>query len=168
MFGRAGLKFMALVFLGLAVFASPASAVTVEIVEGNTYDLVPGNKYQGGGNSPGAFHFKVDSLPGYPWMGISVVAGGVPDAAEGLNITWLLDNVPIAGFINLSVADFQQVFLPLTLTGIYTLVINAVTDGTYTVSLTTTPLPPALILFGTALAGLGWLGRRRRASAAGA
>jgi len=29
--------------------------------------------------------------------------------------------------------------------------------------LTATPLPPALLLFGSALAGLGWLGRRRAA-----
>jgi hypothetical protein len=34
----------------------------------------------------------------------------------------------------------------------------------YILNVTTTPLPPALILFGTALAGLTWLGRRRRSN----
>jgi len=32
--------------------------------------------------------------------------------------------------------------------------------GTYSFSLTTTPIPPAVLLFGSALMGLGWLGRR--------
>jgi hypothetical protein len=30
------------------------------------------------------------------------------------------------------------------------------------ISITTTPIPPALLLFGSALAGLGFLGRRSR------
>jgi hypothetical protein len=33
------------------------------------------------------------------------------------------------------------------------------------ISISTTPIPPALLLFGSALAGLGFLGRRRRATA---
>ena len=37
--------------------------------------------------------------------------------------------------------------------------------GFYNLNVATTPLPPALILFGTALAGLTWLGRRRRLAA---
>jgi hypothetical protein len=37
--------------------------------------------------------------------------------------------------------------------------------GAYTVAISTTPIPPALLLFGSALAGLGLLGRRSRRSA---
>ncbi|MCG8492780.1 MAG: VPLPA-CTERM sorting domain-containing protein, partial [Sneathiellales bacterium] len=32
------------------------------------------------------------------------------------------------------------------------------------VRISAVPLPPAVLLFGAALAGLGWLGRRRKAS----
>jgi hypothetical protein len=35
----------------------------------------------------------------------------------------------------------------------------------YNITIMATPLPPALILFGTALAGLTWLGLRRREAA---
>jgi hypothetical protein len=36
--------------------------------------------------------------------------------------------------------------------------------GNYDISLTAVPIPPALLLFGSALIGLGYLARRRRAS----
>jgi hypothetical protein len=39
---------------------------------------------------------------------------------------------------------------------------DAIATQIYNVAVTTTPLPPALLLFGSALAGLGLLGRRRR------
>jgi hypothetical protein len=41
----------------------------------------------------------------------------------------------------------------------------ATAGGSYGINVATTPIPPALLLFGSALAGLGFLGRRRRAAA---
>jgi hypothetical protein len=48
--------------------------------------------------------------------------------------------------------------------GTYTLRVtgDAIASQIYNIAVTTTPLPPALLLFGSALAGLGLLGRRRR------
>jgi uncharacterized protein (TIGR03382 family) len=177
MLRRIGLKFMAFALLGLATFAAPANAAPVVISEfdainnPNPYVIEPGKVYTDGGTpTPVEYHFVVNSVPSYEWLPVITVSsgGGTDPAGEPFKITWIdtLTNSILANAVVVAAND--PLFLPQLLAGhTYTLIFEAAANGSYFVNLTTTPLPPALILFGTALAGLGWLGRRRRAASAG-
>jgi uncharacterized protein (TIGR03382 family) len=149
--------------LGLAVLAGSANAATIPIADGGTYKLLPGNLYNDGSLTPGEYSFEVDSLPGLPMHPVVWAApSNLEPPAQNLKITWLLNNASI-GFDAVSVAANEKLYFPAVVLGTYKLIVDAVVGGNYSVNLlTTTPLPPALILFGTALAGLSWLGRRRR------
>jgi hypothetical protein len=168
MLQRAGLKFMALALLGLAVFAVPANAATIQIdpsldpKTATTVALDPGNTYATGGpllTDPTFTHyFKFSVSTPTTLLTITDANDGVTDPGI-LTVSWLDAGLNV---FFAQVAPLNAVALSLA-TGIYYIQVVGQNVGNYTLQVTATPLPPALILFGTALAGLGWLGRRRRA-----
>jgi hypothetical protein len=99
-----------------------------------------------------------------------------------LTVSWILPNNTVAATVNALVAlsnAVQNIDLPLGDAGTYQLLIHWAlapdTRGHYSTEILTPfvdnetplPLPPALLLFGSALLGMSVLGRRRRQSAAG-
>src|SRR5262245_34774024 len=172
MLQRIGLKFIAFALLGLATFAAPANAATIEIFSSNTsgaaatVNLDPGNTYATGGplvTPPNFTHyFKFNVTTPTTLLTITDASDGVTDPGI-LTVSWLDSSLDT---IFTQVAPLSAVALSLA-TGVYYIQVVGTQIGNYTLQVTATPLPPALILFGTALAGLGWLGRRRRAASAG-
>ena len=89
---------------------------------------------------------------------------------KNLTVTWL-DTVtnssqvlPITNGTGLTINLAAELVTVLT-NHLYKVTVTGMAlarGGIYNISVAATPLPPALILFGSALAGLGLLGRRRR------
>jgi hypothetical protein len=105
---------------------------------------------------------------------VTITSGDQPNVVSkitNLTLTWLNSSgTAIAGGLLTIPAGSQPestLALALGTAGDYFLhvtgnVIN--TGSTFVVEVSTTPIPPALLLFGSALAGLGFLGRRSRRS----
>jgi hypothetical protein len=125
------------------------------------------------------FYFTPNSLGG-PAAG-TVLASFQPSLASiaDLTLSWYVDgnsvgaddggnsllgslsiSQTLSGPLILSLVDGVNYFALVTGT-----VAAGPKPGDYSYTLTTTPIPPALLLFGSALAGLGLLGRRSRRSA---
>jgi hypothetical protein len=138
-------------------------------------------KILGGTTFKDIFYFTPNNLTG-PDEG-TVLASFLPPPAgsfTSLKLTWWKDNAPVgvAGsppdvLLNtlsvLGPVETGPLLLALVAGANYYLEVDGTVasgrhKGTYTFSLTTTPLPPALVLFGSALAGLMLLGRRSRPS----
>ena len=83
-------------------------------------------------------------------------SAGVADAGDVLISSLLLTSAPQS--LLLALAPTANYYLKISGTG--------TPGGNYGYTLTTTPIPPALLLFGSALGGLGLLGRRRRSTTA--
>jgi hypothetical protein len=151
--GRAALKFTALAFIGTAVIAGPANAIPITLTVG------PGSTNVTGGATPGDYILDVTG-PGTTYVEI--------DVNSSTKSPPLLVSFNGAPAQTVSFGGQFDHFYTLT-AGDYTLDIT--TGGksdAYSLTVTATPLPPALILFGTALAGLSWLGLRRRENAGAA
>jgi hypothetical protein len=183
-----GAVFLSVVFAGTAnalPIAPPALSEAADPT-GHTTELLPNSSYFY--NSPGInagtsidqfFYFSPNSLDG-PAAG-TIFASFLPSQGlfEGLTLRWYVD----AGALGATTAtDTLMGTLPIgplnsgplvlaLVEGVnyYARVTGAVAaggdPGVFGFNLRTTPIPPALLLFGSALAGLGLLGRRSRRSA---
>jgi hypothetical protein len=172
------------VFAFAVLFTASANAATVTPTEsadgGSTVSLVHGGTYTystsvttgaiGTAGDPGLFfNFNVPSAP----VGTLTLSaqGELLSKIANLTLTWL-DSSGLTELATLQVTDGtgantgnNALALALISTGDYFLrvtgtVLNA--ESTFQIAVTATPIPPALLLFGSALAGLGFLGRRSR------
>jgi len=93
---------------------------------------------------------------------------GVISNIENLTLSWLASDFSVIDSLAVpSGFGVDPTILSLALAGpgIYYLQVtgNVLQSGSsFEVAVATTPIPPALLLFGSALAGLGFLGRRSR------
>jgi len=153
----------------LTLVAGPAKAVTVPIQWestpgiGSFATLSGGNTYLGGhavfgGTGADYYNFHVPFVP----VGTTTVEIPTFGSITDLHLAWFNDPAPGALPVY-DVAGALMVYAITTAGDWYLRVSGTVLDfENYTVQITTTPLPPALILFGTALIGMTLLGRRRR------
>lgn len=178
------------VFVFAALLTAPASAVPVSPTEsispGSAVSIVHGGTYTyaaaittgaiGAAGDPGLFlNFNVPSAP-VGTMTVSAQGDFGLSKIANLTLTWLDES--LATLATLQVTDAignntgnNTLALALLNTGDYFLrvtgnVLNA--QSTFQIAITATPIPPALLLFGSALAGLGFLGRRSRRNKASA
>jgi hypothetical protein len=185
------LKLLVLAVSGLFLGAAPVQATTVPMTPGNAYALESGNTYSStvlfesiaGPNTflPGSFthnytmQLGASDLPLYALT--TSIAFPLGASVKSLTIEWLKPSLVSLGSLVVTNADGSLTGNPPLVIGLSLLAdlgdyivrvtgLSASSD-IYNLRITTTPLPPALILFGTALAGLTWLGRRRRSAAAG-
>jgi hypothetical protein len=171
------------VFAFAVLFTASANAATVTPTEsadaGSAVSLVHGGTYTystgvgsgaiGTAGDPGLFfNFNVPSAP----VGTLTLSaqGELLSKIANLTLTWL--DSGLSELATLQVTDGtgantgnNALALALISTGDYFLrvtgtVLNA--ESTFQIAVTATPIPPALLLFGSALAGLGFLGRRSR------
>ncbi len=155
---------------------SPGAAVS--IVHGGTYaySAAMTTGAIGADGTPGLFlNFNVPSAP-VGTMTVSAQGDFGLSKIANLTLTWLDES--LATLATLQVTDAignntgnNTLALALLNTGDYFLrvtgnVLNA--QSTFQIAITATPIPPALLLFGSALAGLGFLGRRSRRNKASA
>lgn len=155
------------------MMAGGAHASTVAVTPfGSTEELISGNVYateqtHAGAASVGDFYFFKIS----PAATLTTVLTMLTDGAfSSLSLQWYDEDSALTSSI--SVVSGGMTTLDLTGSGEFTLglfgtVVGDADDATYSFSLAVsevakTPLPPALILFASALAGLGLLGRRRQ------
>jgi hypothetical protein len=177
------LKLCAFALATLLLGAAPTHAVG--ILPGSTTDLVNGGYYSYATFLPlgpnevvnDTFNFNVASGLNAITTGIALnsnPAAQGPFGVANLTIAWFNGVTPI-GSLNVTDGDglltnpSASLFLALA-AGTYHILVTGTAltaGGFYNLNVATTPLPPALILFGTALAGLTWLGRRRRSAAPG-
>jgi hypothetical protein len=185
-----GMKLLFQVAFCTVVMAGSANAVTVIATEnadtGSAVSLLSGGVFThsasslAAGTNIGAAGetglFLNFFLPTAPLGTITVSAQGLLSHIANLTLTWLDSSEnPLAGG-TLQVTNGAggstgagPLALALTNTGNYFLRITGhvlSNDSTFEVAISTTPIPPALVLFGSALAGLGFLGRRSRRSSA--
>lgn len=180
------IQWSAALAVGAVLLAAPAKAATlVPMSIGDTNTLALDTQYlalishPGTGDLSGSDSFFFEYAPP-PYFSALNSTTNLTIGASGfssLTLSWI---GPLGSGVNLgplnAIANLTNVPLPLTLSGIYELVIawalpDSSANGTYTTSVLTPtrgsdnnplPLPPALVLFGTALVGLTALGRRRR------
>ena len=163
-----GLKLILQVVFCTVLMAGSASAIP----------LSPGDSFFGGDvHGPGSFtdiyEFNTTSAP----LGtVTISAKGIIGNIGSLTLVWLnAANSVISPALIVTNADGSNTGASplafvladvatyyLRVTGIAG--VGSTGGGSYEVAISTTPIPPALVLFGTALAGLGFLGRRRRAA----
>ena len=181
MFLRA-LRLSVLLISGWIALAAQVQAATyVFPTPGITNPLDGGNQYSATfvftGTATGFSHdyfFNLMSSSDVPLSALTTTVAFDQPAGrvKNLVVSWL-SPTPATTLASLAVTDAfgnllaSQLTLSLlsgAQTGFYTLRVtgDAVATQIYNVAVATTPLPPALILFGSALAGLGLLGRRRR------
>lgn len=146
-------------------------AISHTLGSGSSYGYNSGSLGAGQIGLPGAlglfFNFNVlESAV------VTITSGdqpGVISNIENLTLSWLAsDGISVLGSLAVpSGFGVDPTILSLALAGpgIYYLQVtgNVLQSGSsFEVAVATTPIPPALLLFGSALAGLGFLGRRSR------
>jgi hypothetical protein len=149
MHGMIGLKFTALAFLGTTVIAGPANSIPLHAP--SAIDLTNGGTYIGSGASIGT-HSLVADTSGGEQADVTVNAGAPSP------FTIMLTNMTRFGSqtrTDIGLAQ-QFAFSPTSSRQYASNSAGSVALGQ------TTATPPALILFGTGLIGLSWLGLRRR------
>ena len=161
--------------LGIVLLTAPAQAAVVQLFDGGVYPLINGNIYTTSGTLtgsylPGApafndtFTFLYDAPP--ELTGLATTTNNLLTAdygIDGFNWDWSKDGSSLTSGNGV----ITQHLLPLLGDGSYVLTLAGVPrseGGQYTASLAVTavPLPGAMILFGTALAGFGLVERFRR------
>jgi hypothetical protein len=186
MFSRMHRWTAALAFAAVLV-AGPASAVS--ILPGGSYSLLPSTLYIASQTHDGAasgsdiytFTFSSPASIGAPVLDTTTNVNVGGTGFTTLTLDWIgpaLSSL-IGGPQSVPTTNLIDQILPLVGYGTYKLVIawsvGKDSTGGYQSFLKTptgdsqnpVPLPPALLLFGSALVGLGVLGRRRRQGAAG-
>ena len=172
------------VLLQAALFAvvgtATANALTfTPVTPGNSAAITADTVYynSSGTLEPGygehLFYFTSGALTD-PILGILFAGSGTPGAIADLTFEWWNDTTN-ALIASLGVTGPTGAPLALNPAGPLVVALAVGTDyylkvagtvlapfGSYNFTMTTTPLPPAVILFGSALAGLSLLGRRSR------
>jgi hypothetical protein len=152
----------------LTLVAGPAKAVTLLIEPtsspgtGSFQTLLGGTDYAGGhtvsGSGADYYNFHVPFVP----VGTTTVEIPAFGTITNLQLAWLDSSLTVQA----SNPGALLVYA-ITTAGDWFLRVSGTTlngPANYTVTVTATPLPPALILFGTALVGMTLLGRRRRSA----
>ena len=158
-------KFYVLLAVFAFLFAMPANAVTISPGNAVAVLLTSGNEYVNsnltflGAGNVDSYKFEIASAP------FGTITATLSFGNKGpFEVAWFNSLDVILGAYSSATVPLHFILDPV---GTYFLKVkNVGASGDYLLSVTTTPLPPALILFGTALAGLTWLGRRRRLAAA--
>jgi hypothetical protein len=179
-----GLKLILQVVFCAVFMAGTANAVTLVPTEGpdagSAISLVSGEEYTFGANfgtgplgptAPDGLFFNF-FVPTAPLGTVTLSAEGFLSKIKNLTLTWLDDSTtPIPGAVlqltdsNGNPTGASILALVLTSSTNYFLKVTGdvlKADSTLQINITATPIPPALLLFGSALAGLGFLGRRSR------
>ena len=160
---------------------SSANAVIIDIVPGGTANVnaVDVVRKDTGFNLPGLFSemYSFNNLIGVDTslvfrINTTFPAGGPPGIA---NLQFeFMNGAIVQTFSNITNANGDLNPIPFVLnasflsagTTVLTVTGNSTGNGgSYDFEASVVPLPPALLLFGTALGGMGWLSRRRKASA---
>jgi hypothetical protein len=188
------LKLCSQVAVALAISAVPASAVSIgpggdnPITQSDTFLVSPSVNPAGAGLFSNFFNFTAMTNTAFFVRRASVIEPG-GDAGEGIanlvmsvwtshngggsqiggNIQVTDPNGAYTGIFSpsntLAPALLLSTFLPANPFSVKFEGSRLFAGGSYSAQfLAQTPLPPALLLFGTALAGMGFLGRRRRKS----
>jgi hypothetical protein len=170
-----GLKLILQAAFCSLLLAGSASALTLNVTS-NIGDpaqvLLPNDGGNGIGTATGTFTRYVNFSVPTPLATVST-AINLLSTVSNLKLVWLnAGGTPIstveqftnAAGLLISSATLEQALVA----GIYHLqitgkILATTTPGAdFLVTISTTPIPPALLLFGSALAGLGFLGRRSR------
>ena len=162
--------------LGMALFAAPAQSAVIQLVDGVTYGpIADGDLYTTAGTLTGSympgsgafvdsFSFIYDAPPDLGT--ISTTTNNLVADTYGIadfTFDWSFNGSSILSGAGL----YTDLVLPLFGDGTYTLTLSGTPKedgGQYTASLAVSavPLPGAVVLFGTVLAGLGLIQRRRK------
>lgn len=178
-----GLKLILQAAVCAALMAGPASALpifsqNVTLPAGSANDLNIGDSDLLLGAATGAEdesftqYFSFNALTSLTALSFAEDPGAF-GKFKNLTLQWLeSDGITTVGdflLVTNAAGVFQTsgpLVVPLIVGNLYHLRvtgdIGSDGGGSYNVNLTATPIPPALLLFGTALAGLGLLGRRSR------
>ena len=178
-----GIKLIVQTAACAVLLAVPAGAVTIaptaamNNADADLHPLSNGGsqlyEYQSGSLALGAINlfFNFNALTNAV---ATFTLGDQPNVGSNitsLTLTWL-DSVGSAvpgGSVIIPAGSNPEVLLALALgtAGHYFLHVTgtvAKLGSNFNIAISTTPIPPALLLFGSALAGLGFLGRRSRRS----
>jgi hypothetical protein len=174
-----GLKIILQATVCAILLAAPAGATTLN--PGDTF-FVGATHTDAPNTTPGTFFTDtyLFSIPSVPLGTVTISGTGIVGNIGSLTLVWLdsLSNVVSSALVvtnpNGSSTLTDTLAYAFTVAGDYYLKVTgfagvgSAQGGSYEVAISTTPIPPALLLFGSALAGLGFLGRRsRRSTAAG-
>jgi hypothetical protein len=179
------MKLLLQVALCTALMAGSASAVTItptaaiDHVDAALHPLSNAGsqlyEYQSGPLALGAINlfFNFNALTNAV---VTLTTGDQPNVGSNianLMLTWLDTdgNAVPGGSVLVAPGSNPEVTLALALAGAGDYFLHVTgsvlkSGSNFNIAVSTTPIPPALVLFGSALAGLGFLGRRSRRSSA--
>lgn len=167
-------RFGVQIVLFAMLLSLPAAAVP--ITPGSSTPLEPGQNYSytailtANQVINDTFDFTLVDPLGTTTTGIALNAGGGDFGVKDLTFKWytaasvFIDSLVITNGAGVVLDPVASLFLALA-AGAYKVIVTGqalTSGGIYNINVATTPLPPALVLFGTALLGMTLLGRRRR------